>query len=134
MPYAEPLVCNRIVKSARRKHIPQRPYEDIGRKLQAHVEWDIKEERDSFLKTETLVLSAAKDLHNQTFDDKYVMTFIKHITALAFVSLTISSQAQTSTIQIKALVGLKYDITSFNVKPGADVTLTLNNVSDMAHN
>lgn len=50
------------------------------------------------------------------------------------LQIFILSEAQPSSVTIKALTGLKYDIVKFNVKPGAAVTLTLNNVSDMAHN
>src|SRR5690349_11277760 len=62
--------------------------------------------------------------------------FLLRSISLHFFSffLVLSSQAQPSSITIKALTGLKYDIVKFNVKPGAAVTLTLNNVSDMAHN
>ena len=37
-------------------------------------------------------------------------------------------------VSIKALVGLKYDVVRFKVKPGATVELKLSNVSDMGHN
>jgi azurin len=39
-----------------------------------------------------------------------------------------------TSISIKALNGLKYDVVRFKVKPGSKVELTLNNVSDMNHN
>jgi azurin len=59
----------------------------------------------------------------------------RYIAALLFATIiTTPITAQPVSITIKALTGLKYDVTSFNIKPGADVTLTLNNVSDMAHN
>jgi azurin len=60
------------------------------------------------------------------------MLFFKYA-ALFIVTLTVTI-AKAQSITIKALTGLKYDVTTFNVKPGADVTITLNNVSDMAHN
>jgi azurin len=60
------------------------------------------------------------------------MLFSKYA-SLFLVTLTVTI-ANAQSITIKALVGLKYDVTTFNVKPGADVTITLNNVSDMAHN
>lgn len=37
-------------------------------------------------------------------------------------------------VVIKALTGLQYDVVRFTVKPGKKVKITLNNVSDMAHN
>lgn len=53
---------------------------------------------------------------------------------LNFIFLSLALCVSAQTINIKALTGLKYDITKFTVKPGAEVTLTLSNVSDMAHN
>ena len=60
------------------------------------------------------------------------MSFIKYTIALVATLATLPAVAQS--ITIKALTGLKYDITTFSVKPGASVTLTLTNVSDMPHN
>ena len=60
------------------------------------------------------------------------MNLFKYTLIFAFTLSAAAANAQN--IQIKALTGLKYDVTTFNVKPGADVTITLNNVSDMAHN
>ena len=58
----------------------------------------------------------------------------KILTLSLFLSLFVVFNATAQSITIKALTGLKYDVTTFNVKPGAAVTITLNNVSDMAHN
>lgn len=40
----------------------------------------------------------------------------------------------TVSVSLKAIVGLKYDVARFKVKPGSRVKLTLTNVSDMSHN
>ena len=37
-------------------------------------------------------------------------------------------------VVIKTLTSLQYDVVRFKVKPGEKVKITLNNVSDMAHN
>src|SRR5688572_23339165 len=39
-----------------------------------------------------------------------------------------------SEIEIKAIAGLKYDVTRFKVKPGERIKLILTNVDDMDHN
>jgi azurin len=62
------------------------------------------------------------------------MSFPNKIFFTFFILFFFISTASAQPVTIKALTGLKYDITAFNVKPGADVTLTLTNVSDMAHN
>jgi len=60
------------------------------------------------------------------------MNQYKYFFAIAL--LLSATVANGQPVTINALVGLKYDITTFTVNPGAEVTLTLNNVSDMAHN
>ena len=60
------------------------------------------------------------------------MNAFKYILSIALIVTATTAIAQR--IMIKALTGLKYDVANFNVKPGAAVTITLNNVSDMAHN
>lgn len=60
------------------------------------------------------------------------MNAFKYILSIALIVTATTANAQR--ILIKALTGLKYDVANFNVKPGAAVTITLNNVSDMAHN
>jgi len=59
---------------------------------------------------------------------------------LAFL-LTIRGQARASqpedsvtTVSIKAIPGLQYDIVQFKVKPGARVKVILTNTDDMSHN
>jgi azurin len=54
-----------------------------------------------------------------------IFTLIATLTTLSVIAQSIT---------IKAITGLKYDVTKFNVKPGADVTVTLSNISDMPHN
>ena len=61
------------------------------------------------------------------------MFFLRYITLSLIITLT-TIVVCAQPIEIKALTGLKYDVTKFNVKPGADVTLTLTNISDMPHN
>lgn len=44
------------------------------------------------------------------------------------------SQTKDTTIYIKAVGGLQYDMVRFKVAPGTNVTLVLENTDDMAHN
>ena len=52
---------------------------------------------------------------------------------IIFMSCQVAGTKPVS-VSIKALVGLKYDVVRFKVKPGAKVELELSNVSDMGHN
>ena len=52
---------------------------------------------------------------------------------IVFMSCHVAGTKPVS-VSIKALVGLKYDVVRFKVKPGAKVELELSNVSDMGHN
>ena len=51
-----------------------------------------------------------------------------------YVPVTAVIQQPGKTIAIKAISGMQYDIVRFQVKPGEQVTLTLENADDMAHN
>lgn len=50
-----------------------------------------------------------------------------------FIPITVAQNPGTG-ISIKAISGMQYDIVRFMVKPGEQVTLTLENADDMAHN
>lgn len=58
---------------------------------------------------------------------------------LVFVTFVITLQAQDTnvrpvSINIKSVDGLQFDVVRFMVKPGAKITITLSNESDMDHN
>jgi len=53
---------------------------------------------------------------------------------LAGLWLPFAGQAQDTTVVIRAMEGLKYDIPRLIVRPGTRLTITLDNYDDMAHN
>lgn len=65
---------------------------------------------------------------------------MKAINAILFVFLFVSQvnaqqiEGSVTTVQIKAIAGLQFDIVRFNVKPGAKVKLIFTNADDMSHN
>ena len=67
------------------------------------------------------------------------LTRMRKLIAVGFIvalcGLTIpASVAQDTTLTIRAIEGLKYDVPRFVVRPGTRVHLTLDNYDDMAHN
>ena len=65
---------------------------------------------------------------------------MKAINTLLFVLLTLArlsaqpTEAAVSTVSIKAVAGLQFDVVRFHVKPGAKVNLVFSNADDMSHN
>ena len=71
--------------------------------------------------------------HSRLFGFKKL--FILFMVLPFIFSLSCQTDRTTPTsISIKALIDLQYDVVRFKVKPGSNVTLTLTNVSDMSHN
>lgn len=62
------------------------------------------------------------------------MNFFRLLTCFFFLTSSLFAQKSDTTITLKAIAGLQYDLPRLSVRPGTRVTLLLENYDDMAHN
>lgn len=65
---------------------------------------------------------------------QFRLRFLIAVSFAAALCARAADEAEVTTIEIKAIAGLRFDVPRFQVAPGAKVRVTLENTDDMAHN